>query len=44
MITAGLNGQEVFTVESFLYSTGNIGFGSHSSESHFDNLNGCGVE
>ncbi len=43
-ITAYFNGQEIFTVTDSLYSSGNIGFGSHASVSQFNNLNVCAVE
>ncbi len=40
-ITGYFNGEETFTLENSLYSSGHIGFGSHASESHFDDLEIC---
>ncbi|MBS3128602.1 DUF1080 domain-containing protein [Candidatus Woesearchaeota archaeon] len=40
-ITGYFNGVEIFTLENSLYSSGNVGFGSHASESHFDDLEIC---
>lgn len=40
-ITGYFNGEEIFTLENSLYSSGQIGFGSHISVSYFDDLEIC---
>lgn len=43
-ITAYFEGQEMFSLQNDLYSSGKIGFGSHATESHFDDLEVCEIE
>lgn len=43
-ITAYFNGEEIFSIQNSLYNMGHVGFGSHASVSHFDDLEVCGTE
>lgn len=40
-ITGYFNGVEIFSLDNTLYSSGKIGFGSHASVSHFDDVEVC---
>lgn len=43
-IVGYFNGEEIFTMEDSLYSSGHFGFGSHASESHYKYLEVCPAE